>query len=79
MYYVNPQVSVISSGDNTDHGHPRANFIASIGKSSRSKSLVFSTEIAGSFAKLTKKEKKKIKISRKVANVHSDPETLLSE
>ena len=63
--YVNPQVSVISSGDNTDHGHPRANFIASIGKRSRSKSLVFSTEIAGSFTKLTKEEKKKIKISRK--------------
>ena len=65
--YVNPQISVISSGDDTDHGHPRANFVAAAGKSSRSKSksLVFSTEIGGSFTELTKEEKKTIKISRK--------------
>lgn len=47
---VRPQISVISSGDSPDHGHPRANFIGAIGLASRSKSpLVFSTEIAATF------------------------------
>ncbi len=47
---VRPQISVVSSGDSPDHGHPRANFIGAIGLASRSKSpLVFSTEIASTF------------------------------
>ncbi len=47
---IRPQISVISSGDSPDHGHPRANFIGAIGLASRSKSpLVFSTEIAATF------------------------------
>jgi beta-lactamase superfamily II metal-dependent hydrolase len=47
---VNPQISVISSGDSPDHGHPRANFIGTIGNVSRSNEpLVFSTELAGLF------------------------------
>ncbi len=47
---VRPQISVISSGDSPDHGHPRANFIGAIGLASRSKEpLVFSTEIAATF------------------------------
>jgi competence protein ComEC len=47
---VKPQVSVISSGDSPDHGHPRANFLAAVGLASRSKEpLLFSTEIAATF------------------------------
>jgi hypothetical protein len=47
---VNPQISVISSGDNPDHGHPRAVLLGAIGAASRSHSpLLFSTEIAATF------------------------------
>lgn len=47
---VSPQISTISSGDAPDHGHPRASFIAAIGRASRStRPLVFSTEIAATF------------------------------
>lgn len=47
---IRPQISVISSGDSPDYGHPRANFIGAVGLASRSKSpLVFSTEIAATF------------------------------
>ncbi|MEJ2422206.1 MAG: MBL fold metallo-hydrolase [Acidobacteriota bacterium] len=47
---VRPQISVISSGDDPDHGHPRASFIGGVGKASRSdEPLVFSTEIAATF------------------------------
>jgi len=44
---VSPQISIISSGDEPDHGHPRAVFIGGVGLASRSDSpLIFSTEIA---------------------------------
>jgi competence protein ComEC len=47
---VEPYISIISSGDDPDHGHPRAIFIGAIGQSSRSIApLVFSTEIAATF------------------------------
>lgn len=47
---VNPQISVISSGDHPDHGHPRAVLLGAIGATSRSRSpLLFSTEIAATF------------------------------
>lgn len=47
---IRPQISVISSGDNPDHGHPRANFLAAVGLASRStEPLLFSTEIAATF------------------------------
>jgi competence protein ComEC len=50
---VRPQISVISSGDDRDHGHPRAVFIGSIGLASRPpEPLVFSTEIAGNFVEV---------------------------
>ncbi|MFH1647120.1 MAG: MBL fold metallo-hydrolase, partial [Chloroflexota bacterium] len=55
---VKPQVSVISSGDDPDHGHPRAVFIGAIGQASRSTTpLVFSTEIAATFVEAGVKEK----------------------
>jgi competence protein ComEC len=47
---VRPQVSVISSGDDPDHGHPRANILAAVGRASRSpEPLLFATEIAATF------------------------------
>ena len=47
---VRPQVTVISSGDEPDHGHPRASLIGLVGHHSRSdEPLVFSTEIAATF------------------------------
>ncbi len=47
---VRPQISVVSSGDSPDHGHPRANFLAAVGLAARSKQpLLFSTEIAKTF------------------------------
>ena len=47
---IRPQISTISSGDTPDHGHPRANFLAAVGKASRSSEpLMFSTEIAATF------------------------------
>lgn len=47
---IRPQISVISSGDDPDHGHPRANYIGAAGLYSRSSEpLVFSTEIAATF------------------------------
>jgi len=50
---VRPQISVVSSGNDPDHGHPRAVFLGQIGKVSRSDlPLLFSTEIAGSFAEV---------------------------
>jgi len=56
---VRPQISVISSGDEGKYGHPRAIFIGSVGKDSRSDSpLVFSTEIAAAFVEEGEKKEK---------------------
>jgi glyoxylase-like metal-dependent hydrolase (beta-lactamase superfamily II) len=50
---VRPQISVISSGDDPDHGHPRAVFVGGVGSASRSRDpLVFSTEIAAAFTEV---------------------------
>jgi beta-lactamase superfamily II metal-dependent hydrolase len=47
---VRPQISSISSGDDPDHGHPRAVLLGAIGNASRStQPLLFSTEIAAAF------------------------------
>lgn len=56
---INPQLSIISSGDEPDHGHPRAAFIGAIGHMSRSNEpLLFSTEIAASFVEEKSAERK---------------------
>ncbi len=48
---VHPQISVISSGEAPDHGHPRANFLGTVGHTSRSdEPLIFSTELVAHFA-----------------------------
>lgn len=49
---VNLQISIISSGDDRDHGHPRAVFLGAIGNASRKNALVFSTEIAANFVEV---------------------------
>lgn len=47
---VNPMISVISSGETPDHGHPRANFLGAVGKNSRGEEpLIFSTALAALF------------------------------
>lgn len=47
---VRPMVTVVSSGEIPDHGHPRANFMGAIGRAARGdESLLFSTEIAALF------------------------------
>ena len=53
---VNPYATVISSGDNEGHAHPRADALGSAGKYSKSiRPLVFSTELARSVNPKTKK------------------------
>ena len=45
----NPIVTVISSGDNESHSHPRADTLGTVGKYSRGvRSLIFNTELARS-------------------------------
>lgn len=47
---IAPMITVVSSGDSPDHGHPRALFLGGVGLSGRGKlPLVFSTEIAATF------------------------------
>ena len=47
---VKPMITVVSSGETPDHGHPRANFLSSIGRASRTdESLLFSTALAALF------------------------------
>ncbi len=56
---IRPQISIISSGDDPDHGHPRAVFIGAAGRASRSNEpLIFSTEIAATFVETGAKENK---------------------
>lgn len=48
---ISPMVTVISSGDSPDHGHPRASFLGGVCLAGRGESpLIFSTEIAATFA-----------------------------
>jgi len=59
---VRPWVSVVSSGDMPDYGHPRANLLGSLGHYAPNqirKPLLFSTEIAATFKRLPKAEQKK--------------------
>jgi len=49
---VNPQITSISSGEIPDHGHPRADFLGTVGQRSRSDSpLLFSTALSAVFGK----------------------------
>jgi competence protein ComEC len=47
---IRPMITVVSSGDDPDYGHPRAVFLGGVGLAGRgSKPLIFSTEIAATF------------------------------
>ncbi len=48
---IRPVITVVSSGDSPDHGHPRASFLGAVGKAGHGdQHLIFSTEIAATFA-----------------------------
>jgi hypothetical protein len=52
---VNAHATVISSGDNEPHAHPRADTLGTVGKHSRGRrSLIFSTELSRSTKELIK-------------------------
>jgi competence protein ComEC len=47
---IRPMITVVSSGNSPDHGHPRAQFLGGVGLAGRGATpLVFSTEIAATF------------------------------
>jgi hypothetical protein len=47
--WISPIVTVVSSGDDEPHGHPRADTLGTLGKHSRGlRPLIFSTELARS-------------------------------
>lgn len=49
LHAINPIATIISSGDNESHSHPRPDALGAFGKSSRGKRpLIFSTELARS-------------------------------
>jgi ABC-type nitrate/sulfonate/bicarbonate transport system substrate-binding protein len=55
MRAVNPIATVVSSGDNEPHGHPRPDTLGIIGKYGRgSRPLIFSTELARSTKEIIK-------------------------
>ncbi|MEE8294623.1 MAG: hypothetical protein V3R64_02835, partial [Sphingomonadales bacterium] len=48
---VRPMITIVSSGDSPDHGHPRATFLGGIGLAGRGEEpIIFSTEIAATFS-----------------------------
>ncbi|MDC6403820.1 MULTISPECIES: ComEC/Rec2 family competence protein [Maribacter] len=50
LNHVNPMVTVVSSGETPDHGHPRAVFLGGLGLAGRGKMpLIFSTELSALF------------------------------
>ncbi|MDJ1503596.1 hypothetical protein [Xanthocytophaga agilis] len=73
MQAVNPLATIISSGDNEPHVHPRPDTLGTIGKHSRGeRSLIFSTELARSskeFVELALK-KKDDKVKTRVVTVY---------
>ena len=50
LHQVNPMVTVVSSGETPDHGHPRAVFLGGLGLAGRGRMpLIFSTELSALF------------------------------
>ncbi len=60
---VNPQVTVISSGEENTYGHPRGNFIGTVGRAARQQSLIFATQIAGKFKDADENIREKLDLS----------------
>jgi len=78
---VNPIATVISSGDDEPHAHPRADTLGSIGRYSRGvRPLIFSTELARS-AKDTIKHPNVLRaqLEEKLAEILSSPATTVKE
>jgi beta-lactamase superfamily II metal-dependent hydrolase len=82
---LNPIATIISSGDNEPHVHPRPDTIGTIGKHSRSdRSLIFSTELARSskeFVDITKLKpgttKERVVVVYGMINVRTDGEKVI--
>ncbi len=60
---VNPQITVISSGEKNTFGHPRGNFIGTVGRAARKQSLIFATQIAGKFKDTDENLREKLSLS----------------
>lgn len=83
---LNPLATIISSGDDEPHTHPRPDTLGTIGKHSRGeRSLIFSTELARStkeFIEIAKGERKTVTKERAVTvygmiNLRSDGEKVI--
>ena len=82
---LNPIATIISSGDEESHSHPRHDTLGTIGKHSRgSRSLIFSTELARSskeFIELSDlsptKKKERVVTTYGMINVRSDGEKVI--
>lgn len=82
---LNPVATVISSGDNEPHTHPRPDTLGTIGKHSRGeRSLIFSTELSRSgkeFVEIAKldprKKKERVVIVYGMINVRTDGEKVI--
>lgn len=82
---INPVATVISSGDDEPHCHPRPDTLGTIGKYSRgNRSLIFCTELARSgkeFLDLTKispnKKKERLVVVYGMINVRTDGEKVI--
>lgn len=82
---LNPIATVISSGDNEPHTHPRPDTLGTIGKHSRGeRSLIFSTELARSgkeFVDVTKlppgKKKERVVTVYGMINVRTDGDKVI--
>ncbi|MEO1311674.1 MAG: MBL fold metallo-hydrolase [Pseudomonadota bacterium] len=78
METVNPVATVVSSGDQEGHAHPRSDTLGAIGRNGRGRrSLIFSTELARSTREFTDREDtpwyKAVKLEAK-ADKETDPE-----
>ena len=69
---IQPWITVVSSGDDPDYGHPRASLLGSLGRYAPEiieKPLLFSTEVAATFKKVDyKSEDKGIHLYEKVTH-----------
>ena len=74
MQAMNPIVTVISSGDEESHCHPRPETLGAIGKFSRGdRPLIYSTELARSspeFVKLEAKDSKTDKVKQRIVSTY---------
>jgi beta-lactamase superfamily II metal-dependent hydrolase len=82
---VKPWITIVSSGDEPDYGHPRANLLGSLGRYAPEmvkEPLLFSTEIAATFKRIPDNQKNGVQIYEKcihgLINVRSNGEWLVA-